>query len=118
MATTKKTQAKKTTAKTAPKKQKEYKSLDEALTGVFQLPTKPEPQPEPEYVEYMIPKRPGFEAVDQFFEYCLNGTVYRFKRGVMLKHPKWLYDAVMRKVQATDSVSEQAAAFQNYKKLN
>lgn len=113
MATTKKTTAKKTA--TTPKKQHEKKrNAPEQL----ELPSKPEKQPEPEYVDYMIPKRAGFEAVDQFFEYCLNGTVYRFKRGVMLHHPKWLYDAVIRKVEATDRVSDQAIAFQHNKKLN
>lgn len=111
MATTKKT----TTAKKPAAKRAAAAPAPEQL----ELPAQPTPAPTPEYVDYVIPKQPGFMDVDQFFEYCLNGTVYRFRRGVLLHHPKWLYEAVMRKVNAADRISDQAAAFMNTsKKLN
>ena len=111
MATTKKAT---TTKKTATKCAKPAPAPEQS-----ELPTQPAPAPEPEYVDYIIPKRAGFMEVDQYFEYCLNGTPYRFRRGVILHHPKWLYEAVMRKVEATDKVSTQASAFMNTsKKIN
>lgn len=113
MATTKKTT---TAKKTAPKK----KAVRPAeVTEQLELPSRPDPVQETEpYVEYIIPRRPGFEDVDQFFEYCRNGIVYRFRRGVLLRHPESLYRAVMRKVEASDRISESAAPFLNMKKLN
>ena len=111
MATTKKTT---TSKKTATKCAKPAPAPEQP-----ELPTQPAPAPEPEYVDYIIPKRAGFMEVDQYFEYCRNGVVYRFRRGVVLHHPREIYETVMQKENAADSVSEQAAAFMNTsKKLN
>ena len=116
MATTKKTETKKTPGKTAPKKQKEYKSLDEAIADVFMLPTKPEPIEPEETVSYVIPKDPSLSSGDQFFEWCLNGINYRFKRGEVLTHPRSLYDAISQKLRDREKVSPFIAEFQNTSK--
>lgn len=128
MATTKKTTTKKATSKPAPKKQKEYHSIDDALAGVLDLqveqiedaiPTKPEPVKPEETVSYVIPRDPSLSSGDQFFEYCLNGINYRFKRGEVLTHPKSLYDAIYNVLMRRERKSPFIAEFQNTsKKLN
>lgn len=114
MATTKKTPAKKaaTTKKAAPVT-KEPEQLS--------LPNKPEPvvTPQEEIVSYVIPRDKSLESTDQFFEYNLNGTNYRFKRGVVLNHPRKLYEAISNVLFRRERISPYIAEFMNTsKKLN
>ena len=112
MATTKKTETKKTTRKAPAKKVAEQ--IEDAI------PTKPEPvKLEEEKKSLMIPLDGSLESKDQFFEYCLNGMNYRFKRGVWHTLPAWLADAIIDKLRMRENVSPFVAEFQNTsKKLN
>ena len=109
MATTKNATAKKATApKKAPVKESEQLEI---------IPTKPEPViPEKEImVSYVIPRDPAFQSNDQFFEYNLNGINYRFRRGEILTHPKYLYDAVTAKLFARERINTSVAEFMDGK---
>lgn len=114
MATTKKTEAKKTTR--APKKVAPARTAEQIEDAI---PTKPEPVKPEETVSYVIPRDPSLSSGDQFFEYCLNGINYRFKRGEVLTHPKSLYDAIYNVLMRRERKSPFIAEFQNTsKKLN
>ena len=116
MATTKKTPAKKAAA---PKKAPVAKKQEPAEQ--LSLPKAPEPvvNPKEEIISYVIPRDKSFESNDQYFEYCLNGANYRFKRGVVLNHPRWLYDAVSTVLFRRERISPYIAEFMNTsKKLN
>lgn len=115
MATTKKTETKKTTRAT--------KKVASAAEQIEAIPTKPEPvkpaHEVEEMVSYVIPKDPSFEAEDQYFEWNLNGINYRFKRGEVLTHPRSFYEEVSAKLQLREHVSPEVAEFMNKsKKLN
>ncbi len=118
MATTKKTTAKKAAA---PKKTTKAKAIPVA-EQVECIPKDPEPMKEPpaeEMVSYVIPKDPGMENGDQFFEINLNGINYRFKRGEVLHHPRKLYDAISNVLFRRERISPYIAEFMNNsKKLN
>jgi hypothetical protein len=114
MATTKKTPAKKTASKAAPKKTAEQ---------IEAIPTAPEPvkpaHEVEEMVSYVIPKDPGLESNDQFFEININGVNYRFKRGEVLTHPKGFYQFIAYKLSLREHRDPFIAEFQNTsKKLN
>lgn len=47
----------------------------------------------------IIPRDPRFPKEDQFWEYCLNGVIYRYRRGVPQKVPATIYDSVVRKLR-------------------
>ena len=115
MATTKKTETKKTTR--APKKVAPARTAEQIEDAI---PTKPEPvKLEEEKKSLMIPLDGSLESKDQFFEYCLNGMNYRFKRGVWHTLPAWLADAIIDKLRMRENVSPFVAEFQNTsKKLN
>ena len=116
MATTKKTTAKKAAA---PKKAKPV--VKETAEQLEVIPKAPEPvvKPEEEIVSYVIPRDNSLESNDQFFEYSLNGVNYRFKRGVVLHHPKPLYDAISAVLFRRERKSPYIAEFENTsKKLN
>jgi len=114
MATTKKTETKKTTRKAPAKKvAPTAEQIEDAI------PTKPEPVKLEETVSYVIPRDPSLSSGDQFFEYCLNGINYRFKRGEVLTHPKSLYAAINDVLMRRERKSPFIAEFQNTsKKLN
>jgi hypothetical protein len=117
MATTKKTTAKKAAA---PKKTTKAKTIPVA-EQVECIPKDPEPVKEPpeEMVSYVIPKDPGMENGDQFFEINLNGINYRFKRGEVLTHPKGFYEFIAYKLSLRENISPEVAEFlNNSKKLN
>jgi hypothetical protein len=115
MATAKKTPAKKTTApKKAPVKTVQIEDA---------IPTAPEPvkpaHEVEEMVSYVIPKDPGLESNDQFFEININGVNYRFKRGEVLTHPKGFYQFIAYKLSLREHRDPFIAEFQNTsKKLN
>ena len=111
MATTKKTTTKKTTR--APKKVAPVQTAEQIEDAI---PTKPEPIEPEETVSYVIPKDPSLSSGDQFFEWCLNGINYRFKRGEVLTHPRSLYDAISQKLRDRERVSPFIAEFQNTSK--
>jgi len=114
MATTKKTETKKTTC--APKKVAPARTTEQIEDAI---PTKPEPVKPEETVSYVIPRDPSLSSGDQFFEYCLNGINYRFKRGEVLTHPKSLYAAINDVLMRRERKSPFIAEFQNTsKKLN
>ncbi len=114
MATTKKTETKK--ANRAPKKVAPARTTEQSEDAI---PTKPEPVEPEETVSYIIPRDPSFDSGDQFFEYCLNGINYRFRRGEVLTHPKSLYEAINDVLMRRERVSPFIAEFQNTsKKLN
>ena len=114
MATTKKTETKKTTR--APKKVAPASTAEQIEDAI---PTKPEPVKPEETVSYVIPRDPSLSSGDQFFEYCLNGINYRFKRGEVLTHPKSLYEAINDVLMRRERKSPFIAEFQNTsKKLN
>ena len=97
MATTKKTTAKKAASNTTKKTTK---------------------VPVAEQVE-CIPKDPGMENGDQFFEININGINYRFKRGEVLTHPKGFYEFIAYKLSLRENISPEVAEFlNNSKKLN
>lgn len=116
MATTKKTTAKKAAA---PKKVKPV--VEETAEQLEVIPKAPEPvvKPEEEIIGYVIPRDNALESNDQYFEYSLNGVNYRFKRGVVLHHPKPLYDAISNVLFRRERISPYIAEFMNTsKKLN
>ena len=114
MATTKKTPTKKTTR--APKKVAPARTAEQIEDAI---PTKPEPVKPEETVSYVIPRDPSLSSGDQFFEYCLNGINYRFKRGEVLTHPRSLYKAINDVLMRRERKSPFIAEFQNTsKKLN
>lgn len=87
------------------------------------IPTKPEPvkpaHEAEEMVSYVIPKDPGLEPDDQFFEININGMNYRFKRGEVLTHPKDFYQFIAYKLSLREHRDPFIAEFQNTsKKLN
>lgn len=124
MATTKKTTAKKAAAptKNPTKKTAEInKKLNTAEQIEEAIPVKPEPvaPPPEEMVSYVIPKDPGMESNDQFFEININGINYRFKRGEVLTHPKGFYQFIAYKLSLRENISPEIAEFKNNsKKLN
>ena len=107
MATTKKTTTKKAPGRPA---KKTAVQIEDAI------PTKPEPIEPEETVSYVIPRDPSLSSGDQFFEWCLNGINYRFKRGEVLTHPRSLYDAISQKLMNREKVSPFIAEFQNTSK--
>ncbi|MBR5259991.1 MAG: hypothetical protein IKV48_05930 [Eggerthellaceae bacterium] len=107
MATTKKTPTKKAPGRPA---KKTAVQIEDAI------PTKPEPVKPEETVSYVIPRDPSLSSGDQFFEWCLNGINYRFKRGEVLTHPRSLYDAISQKLRDREKVSPFIAEFQNTSK--
>lgn len=120
MATTKKTTAKKTAA---PKKAPVAKKTAPAAQIEDAIPTAPEPvkpaHEVEEMVSYVIPKDPGMEPNDQFFEININGVNYRFKRGEVLTHPKGFYQFIAYKLSLREHRDPFIAEFQNTsKKLN
>ena len=117
MATAKKTPAKKTAApKKAPVAQKAAQIEDAIPTAPE--PVKPAHEVE-EMVSYVIPKDPGLESNDQFFEININGVNYRFKRGEVLTHPKGFYQFIAYKLSLREHRDPFIAEFQNTsKKLN
>ena len=115
MATTKKTTTKKTTGR--PAKKTIPVQIAEQIEDA--IPTKPEPVKPEETVSYVIPRDPSLSSGDQFFEYCLNGVNYRFKRGEVLTHPRSLYEAINDVLMRRERKSPFIAEFQNTsKKLN
>lgn len=117
MATTKKTTAKKAAA---PKKANKPAVANPA-EQIEVIPKAPEPvvKPEEEIIGYVIPRDNALESNDQYFEYSLNGVNYRFKRGVVLHHPKPLYDAISNVLFRRERISPYIAEFMNTsKKLN
>ena len=117
MATTKKTTAKKAASNTTKKTTKVP-----VAEQVECIPKDPEPMKEPpaeEMVSYVIPKDPGMENGDQFFEINLNGINYRFKRGEVLTHPKGFYEFIAYKLSLRENISPEVTEFlNNSKKLN
>ena len=78
-----------------------------------------EEPPAEEMVSYVIPKDPGMENGDQFFEININGINYRFKRGEVLTHPKGFYEFIAYKLSLRENISPEVAEFlNNSKKLN
>ena len=119
MATTKKTTAKK--AATPKKAPAPKKPVVEESAEQLSLPKAPEPvvNPHEETVRYVIPRDNSLESSDQFFEYNLNGVNYRFMRGVVLEHPRKLYDAISAVLFRRERISPYIAEFMNTsKKLN
>ena len=119
MATTKKTTPKKRAV--TPKKEKPV--VEPAAEQLECIPTAPEPvkpaHEVEEMVSYVIPKDPGMESNDQFFEINLNGVNYRFKRGEVLTHPKGFYQFIAYKLSLRENISPEVAEFKNNsKKLN
>lgn len=107
MATTKKTTTKKAPV---PKKVAPVKEPEQSIVA---------PPVEEEKINYVIPLDKSLESNDQFFEYNLNGINYRFKRGVILSHPRNLYDAISAVLFRRERVSPYIAEFMNTsKKLN
>ena len=116
MATTKKTTAKKAAGNTTKKTTKVP-----VAEQVECIPKDPEPVKEPsvEMVSYVIPKDPGMESDDQFFEININGINYRFKRGEVLTHPRDFYEFIAYKLSLRENISPEVAEFlNNSKKLN
>ena len=117
-----KKETKKTASKATPKKQhahveKKQEPVAEQLTDV--IPVKPEEPPKEEMVSYVIPKDPGLEATDQFFEININGINYRFARGEVLTHPKGFYQFIAYKLSLRENVSPLVAEFKDKsKRLN
>ena len=119
MATAKKTTAKKAASNT-PKKAKSAKALPTA-EQVECIPKDPEPVKEApeEMVSYVIPKDPGMESDDQFFEININGINYRFKRGEVLTHPRDFYEFIAYKLSLREHIDPLVAEFKDKsKKLN
>lgn len=117
MATTKKTPAKKAAA---PKKTTKAKAVPVA-EQVECIPKDPEPVKEHpvEMVSYVIPKDPGMESDDQFFEININGINYRFKRGEVLTHPRDFYEFIAYKLSLREHIDPLVAEFKDKsKKLN
>ena len=117
MAATKKTTAKKTAT---PKKAPVVKKTAEQIEAI---PTAPEPvkpaHEVDEMVSYVIPKDPGLESGDQFFEININGMNYRFKRGEVLTHPKDFYQFIAYKLSLKEHIDPLVAEFKDKsKKLN
>ena len=112
MATTKKTPTKKAPGRPA-KKTVPVQTAEQIEDAI---PTKPEPVKPEETVSYVIPRDPSLSSGDQFFEWCLNGINYRFKRGEVLTHPRSLYDAISQKLMNREKVSPFIAEFQNTSK--
>lgn len=119
MATNKKTTAKKAAApKKAPVKKTVEKQAEQIENAI---PVKPEPieKPVEEMVSYVIPRDPGLEAEDQFFEISINGVNYRFKRGEVLTHPKGFYQFIAYKLSLRENIDPFVAEFKDSsKKLN
>lgn len=67
----------------------------------------------------IIPRDPRFPKEDQFWEYCINGVIYRYRRGVPQEVPATIYDSVVRKLRMQE---ESAVVIAEYggsgKKLN
>ena len=120
MATTKKTTAKKAAGNTT-KKTTKAKAIPVA-EQVECIPKDPEPMKEPpaeEMVSYVIPKDPGMESDDQFFEININGINYRFKRGEVLTHPRDFYEFIAYKLSLREHIDPLVAEFKDKsKKLN
>ena len=117
MATTKKTPAKKAAE---PKKTTKAK-IAPVAEQVECIPKDPEPIKEPpvEMVSYVIPKDPGMESDDQFFEININGINYRFKRGEVLTHPRDFYEFIAYKLSLREHIDPLVAEFKDKsKKLN
>ena len=117
MATTKKTPAKKTAAPKKAPVAKKTVQIEDAIPTAPE-PVKPAHEAE-EMVSYVIPKDPGLESNDQFFEININGVNYRFKRGEVLTHPKGFYQFIAYKLSLREHRDPFIAEFQNTsKKLN
>lgn len=117
MATPKKTTAKKAAT---PKKTTKAKTIPVA-EQVECIPKDPEPVKEPtvEMVSYVIPKDPGMESDDQFFEININGINYRFKCGEVLTHPRDFYEFIAYKLSLREHIDPLVAEFKDKsKKLN
>lgn len=103
MPTTKKTTTKKTTVKkTAPKKAEpvveEVAEEELPYEIASEIATEKHMQ-NSELVTMIIPEDPSLGVGDQYWEHCVNGVNYRYKRGVELKIPKDLADTFIRKLK-------------------
>lgn len=117
MATTKKTPAKKAAAPKKANKPAVAKPAEQ-LEVIPKAPEPVKPVAE-EMVSYVIPRDPGMEAGDQFFEISINGVNYRFKRGEVLTHPKGFYQFIAYKLSLREHVDPLVAEFKDKsKKLN
>ena len=119
MAATKKTQTKKTPGRPAKKTVPVTNNAEQ----IEAIPTAPEPvkpaHEVEEMVSYVIPKDPGLESSDQFFEININGMNYRFKRGEVLTHPKDFYQFIAYKLSLKEHIDPLVAEFKDKsKKLN
>lgn len=103
--------AKKTTTKKAPAK-KPVKKVEPVVEEVkeevaeeeipyeiaSEIATEKHMQ-ENELVTMIIPEDPSLGVGDQYWEHCVNGVNYRYKRGVELEIPKDLAETFIRKLK-------------------
>lgn len=102
MPTTKKTTTKKTTAKkTAPKKAEPVveEVVEEVPYEIASEKATEKHMQEGEFVTMVIPEDPSLGAGDQYWEHCVNGVNYRYKRGEEIRIPKDLAETFIRKLK-------------------
>lgn len=125
MPTAKKT----TTRKTAPKKTavKKVEEVKEEPVVEEEIPYEIASEIETEkrmqtgeFVDMIFPYNPALGSGDQYFEHCVNGVIYRYKRGEMVHVPKDLADTFARKEQMRTKMSVTYSEFMhgNGKKLD
>jgi len=64
-----------------------------------------------EMVTMMFPKDPALQDNDQFFVHCINGVIYRYKRGEYVQVPKTIADTVERKARMRNEAVQRISAF-------
>ena len=103
--------AKKTTTKKAPAK-KPVKKVEPVVEEVKEEPVAEEVpyeiaseiatekhMQEGEFITMIIPEDPSLGTGDQYWEHCVNGVNYRYKRGEEIRLPKDLADTFIRKLK-------------------
>ena len=97
-----------TTAKKAPAK-KTVKKVEEPVVEVpveeevpYEIASEKATEKhmqEGEFVTMVIPEDPSLGAGDQYWEHCVNGVNYRYKRGEEIRIPKDLAETFIRKLK-------------------
>lgn len=103
--------AKKTTTK-KPVSKKPVKKIDPVAEASVEEPVEEEVpyeiaseiatekhMQEGEFVTMIIPEDPSLGVGDQYWEHCVNGVNYRYKRGEELEIPKDLAETFIRKLK-------------------
>lgn len=97
-----------TTAKKAPAK-KTVKKVEEPVVEVpveeevpYEIASEKATEKhmqEGEFVTMVIPEDPSLGVGDQYWEHCVNGVNYRYKRGEEIRIPKDLAETFVRKLK-------------------